>query len=275
MLTPYQFASNRPIDGIDLDGLEWEKGKTAQDYLNENVALDPDNIRREVESEMNPLDILGLMPRQVDPSNHRDMAKLAASWNYAKRGQTYWEFLTYSVGNISFNVGFSNFMTLFKDVKKANKIIRHSHHINWSTNKVKEVVEVALTTSSNTKRQNRITKIATFLKDNLDKPNIEINKMLKSAIDYSKGVKVYKLSKGTKVYRYERVGVESTQKHFFTMSDVGTEAVGFGSGAGYKLKAYELLENVDVLDTVIKGSRGQYRQLIFNGSSKTLKEVLP
>lgn len=24
-LTPYQFASNRPIDGIDLDGLEWSK----------------------------------------------------------------------------------------------------------------------------------------------------------------------------------------------------------------------------------------------------------
>lgn len=24
MLTPYQFASNRPIDGVDLDGLEWE-----------------------------------------------------------------------------------------------------------------------------------------------------------------------------------------------------------------------------------------------------------
>jgi hypothetical protein len=25
MLTPYQFASNMPIDGIDLDGLEFEK----------------------------------------------------------------------------------------------------------------------------------------------------------------------------------------------------------------------------------------------------------
>lgn len=28
MLTPYQFASNRPIDGIDLDGLEWKKIET-------------------------------------------------------------------------------------------------------------------------------------------------------------------------------------------------------------------------------------------------------
>jgi RHS repeat-associated protein len=25
MLTPYQFASNRPIDGVDLDGLEWNQ----------------------------------------------------------------------------------------------------------------------------------------------------------------------------------------------------------------------------------------------------------
>lgn len=28
MLTPYQFASNRPIDGTDLDGLEWKKMET-------------------------------------------------------------------------------------------------------------------------------------------------------------------------------------------------------------------------------------------------------
>ena len=28
-LTPYQFASNRPIDGIDLDGLEWVEGRLA------------------------------------------------------------------------------------------------------------------------------------------------------------------------------------------------------------------------------------------------------
>ena len=26
-LTPYQFASNRPIDGVDLDGLEWKNAK--------------------------------------------------------------------------------------------------------------------------------------------------------------------------------------------------------------------------------------------------------
>lgn len=29
MLTPYQFASNRPIDGIDLDGAEWKSKKDA------------------------------------------------------------------------------------------------------------------------------------------------------------------------------------------------------------------------------------------------------
>ena len=33
MLTPYQFASNRPIEGIDLDGLEFMKMGTAAFYL--------------------------------------------------------------------------------------------------------------------------------------------------------------------------------------------------------------------------------------------------
>ena len=40
MLTPYQFASNRPIDGIDLDGLEWASSSetvtnfwTGQSYI--------------------------------------------------------------------------------------------------------------------------------------------------------------------------------------------------------------------------------------------------
>jgi len=32
MLTPYQFASNRPIDGIDLDGLEFFKKGTLYDF---------------------------------------------------------------------------------------------------------------------------------------------------------------------------------------------------------------------------------------------------
>src|SRR5205085_11940688 len=34
-LTPYQFASNRPIDGIDLDGLEY---KSAADWAQKNIA---------------------------------------------------------------------------------------------------------------------------------------------------------------------------------------------------------------------------------------------
>ena len=34
-LTPYQFASNRPIDGIDLDGLEY---KSAADWAQRTIA---------------------------------------------------------------------------------------------------------------------------------------------------------------------------------------------------------------------------------------------
>ncbi len=30
MLTPYQFASNRPIDGVDLDGLEYLRADEAR-----------------------------------------------------------------------------------------------------------------------------------------------------------------------------------------------------------------------------------------------------
>ncbi|MBC7388115.1 MAG: hypothetical protein H7329_02795 [Opitutaceae bacterium] len=34
-LTPYQFASNRPIDGVDLDGLEY---RSAADWTQKNTA---------------------------------------------------------------------------------------------------------------------------------------------------------------------------------------------------------------------------------------------
>lgn len=40
MLTPYQFASNRPIDGIDLDGAEWQP----TDDKGNDVATDANNI---------------------------------------------------------------------------------------------------------------------------------------------------------------------------------------------------------------------------------------
>jgi len=45
MLTPYQFASNRPIDGIDLDGLEFLKGGTAMFKLsNGRVEIKNENV---------------------------------------------------------------------------------------------------------------------------------------------------------------------------------------------------------------------------------------
>ncbi|CAN5453109.1 hypothetical protein BH10BAC2_BH10BAC2_33960 [soil metagenome] len=37
MLTPYQFASNRPIDGVDQDGLEYARYKVTVDYQTGNI----------------------------------------------------------------------------------------------------------------------------------------------------------------------------------------------------------------------------------------------
>jgi hypothetical protein len=46
MLTPYQFASNRPIDGIDLDGLEFLKSDEARiEVINGGVYLKVENLR--------------------------------------------------------------------------------------------------------------------------------------------------------------------------------------------------------------------------------------
>ncbi|MCB0740978.1 MAG: glycosyl hydrolase 108 family protein [Chitinophagaceae bacterium] len=38
-LTPYQFASNRPIDGIDLDGLEWWRGYWEKELYGNSVRI--------------------------------------------------------------------------------------------------------------------------------------------------------------------------------------------------------------------------------------------
>ncbi|SFQ31208.1 RHS repeat domain-containing protein [Parafilimonas terrae] len=43
-LTPYQFASNRPIDGIDLDGLEWFKKDNTQYTINYKPVLNTPNV---------------------------------------------------------------------------------------------------------------------------------------------------------------------------------------------------------------------------------------
>ena len=40
-LTPYQFASNRPIDGVDLDGLEWELSTTNNHLKQRSEQLRP------------------------------------------------------------------------------------------------------------------------------------------------------------------------------------------------------------------------------------------
>jgi RHS repeat-associated protein len=46
MLTPYRFASNRPIDGVDLDGLEYLKSDQARiEVINGGVFLKVSNLK--------------------------------------------------------------------------------------------------------------------------------------------------------------------------------------------------------------------------------------
>ena len=100
--------------------------------------------------------------------------------------------------------------------------------------------------------------------------------MFGSAIDIARSVKLVKLDKGTLVYRFERVGREGGSKHFFadryTVAG-GPRSVGFENSAGYQLKAYQLLDDMEVLDTAIKGTHGNSRQFIFDGNSSVIKEV--
>ena len=55
MLTPYQFASNRPIDGIDLDGLEFSKATTFDEKIGTTQIKIMVKVRANVSEEISDL----------------------------------------------------------------------------------------------------------------------------------------------------------------------------------------------------------------------------
>jgi hypothetical protein len=60
-LTPYQFASNRPIDGVDLDGKEWELSTEGQKLTRKYAHLE--NLRFQTDEEkmreLKPIEYIG------------------------------------------------------------------------------------------------------------------------------------------------------------------------------------------------------------------------
>ena len=129
-------------------------------------------------------------------------------------------------------------------------------------------------TSSDTKRQNRIKVASQFLKVHLGKSSTAINQMLTTAIDLGRSVKVKNVNAGTHLYRWEREGQEAdSERHFFVEGPYSTTEVGFESPRGYVLKKYEVLKSVDVLETSIKGRRGNGTQIIFDGNSDNIRQV--
>jgi RHS repeat-associated protein len=63
MLTPYQFASNRPIDGVDLDGLEYLRADEARiSIISGNVHLNLENCYKVTQRAWRERDALGRWP---------------------------------------------------------------------------------------------------------------------------------------------------------------------------------------------------------------------
>ncbi len=114
-----------------------------------------------------------------------------------------------------------------------------------------------------------------YLKDNLGKDNTEINIMLQTGIDVTKEVKETTLEKGGLLYRWEAKVEPNMEKHFFTNRETaigGAQEVGLIK-QGYELKAYELLDDVNALESFIKGTDGKSIQYTFDGNNSPIKEV--
>ena len=115
-LTPYQYASNRPIDGIDLDGLEWVDGaqgyllepKRSGDPATDNSGLIESMMRQGYKPSLPQVDIIA-KAHEGGPSLTTSVGNMA---NYAVHGMGYafgtvggeeWHGMNNSVDNAIFH----------------------------------------------------------------------------------------------------------------------------------------------------------------------------
>lgn len=132
--------------------------------------------------------------------------------------------------------------------------------------------DVALITSSKSKKQNRINKITEFL-SKMGIKNKQMNGVIRLA-DLSAGVSTPVMKRGDKIFRYELKVNPNPEKHFFTDiagADSGVQGVGFFNPKDYDLVIYEITQDVTVLQTKIKHTR--QNQFISGELQYHIKEV--
>ncbi|MEZ4827684.1 MAG: hypothetical protein R3C61_15590 [Bacteroidia bacterium] len=95
--SPYQFAGNKPINSVDLDGLEEKEAydENEADMLRRQGKLDGRSITR----------LVGANPRDLNLNNPYDQSYLKSSWNQAEVNQALTKQLFEYVGDASMMIG--------------------------------------------------------------------------------------------------------------------------------------------------------------------------
>ncbi|MEZ4775865.1 MAG: RHS repeat-associated core domain-containing protein [Bacteroidia bacterium] len=95
--TPYQFAGNKPVNSVDLDGLEEKEAydENEADMLRRQGKLDGRSITR----------LVGANPRDLNLNNPYDQSYLKSSWIQAEVNQSLTKQLFEYVGDASMMIG--------------------------------------------------------------------------------------------------------------------------------------------------------------------------
>ncbi|HRF25286.1 MAG TPA: RHS repeat-associated core domain-containing protein [Chitinophagaceae bacterium] len=283
-LTPYQFASNRPIDGIDLDGLEWHKA--VKDWAsNLTIAGFLYNTSNSVKAAANgdQRALVGL----ISYTGSKTLEGKEAFGASGTRDQKEY-FLT----------------SIFLDAATAYALPKLAPKNAPSAVKLSASEEGAAAPRSSTAAatnkqvtsanggnaspaQSNIEAIAAPVLGKIGRRKLyaentfkdagksasDVDKLMRT-VDFKRAVSEKVLNVGDKVYRFERINSKGGEMHFFTDAigaDAGATGVGFASAEGYKLVTYEVTQKTNVMESTIKGTGN--KQYFSTELQKNIKKV--
>jgi RHS repeat-associated protein len=269
-LTPYQFASDNPIYGIDLDGLEIAFGSgylvdklsagaaqlglpRAAGFINtygHSLLVDPIYSAHSVIKSAKAGDVGGTL-KQFDPTGLSSLPDIYNTVVKADDGDAY------AQGQIlGMLPGFYGAHLTVRAGKVSSPDLPEGYQLKGN---------------SSAKRALR-RQYAESVFTEAGKPREQVKNLMET-IEFNKPVREKILEVGDKVWRYERSGAENTSKEFFTDglgADAGPEAMGFGDRSNYVLATYEVTKQTKVMESNIKniGSKQYYSTTLQNSIKK-------